>query len=105
MKIKVDERLLRIGNTCNEYYRQLNAKHLTEEEFKLWIESLEEPMKSSFKDKGLDSCRGVLNFQRFILELQDIGLDEYLKNNLTEEDFSYWIAEKQPTSIKITLQK
>lgn len=90
----MEERLLRIGNACNNYYRQLKAKELTEEEFKLWIESLEEPMKSSFKDKGLDSCRGVLNFQRFILELQDKGLDEYLKINLTVEDYSYWIATK-----------
>ena len=94
MNIKVDERLIRIGHTCNDYYRQLNPKELTEENFKLWIESLEDPMRGSFKNKGLDSCRGVLNFQRFILELQDKGLDEYLKNNLTDEDFSYWIANK-----------
>ena len=94
MKIKVDERLIRIGHTCNDYYKQLNSNELTEEDFNLWIESLEEPMRSSFKSKGLDNCRGVLNFQRFILELQDIGLDEYLKNNLTEEDFSYWVAHK-----------
>lgn len=94
MNIKVDEILIRIGLTCNDYYKQLNAKDLTEESFKLWIESLEEPMRSSFKNKGLEDCRGVLNFQRFILELQDKGLDEYLKNNLTEEDFSYWIANK-----------
>ena len=94
MNIKVDERLIRIGHTCNDYYKQLNSKDLKEEDFKQWIESLEEPMRSSFKNKGLDNCRGVLNFQRFILELQDIGLDEYLKNNLTDEDFSYWIANK-----------
>lgn len=94
MNIKVDERLIRIGHTCNDYYKQLNSKGLTEEDFKQWIESLEEPMRSSFKNKGLGNCRGVLNFQRFILELQDIGLDEYLKNNLTEEDFSYWVANK-----------
>jgi len=90
----MDERLLRIGRAITGYYNQLNRAELTEKNFKLWIESLEEPMRSSFKNKGLDNCRGVLNFQRFILELQDIGLDEYLKNNLTDEDFSYWIAEK-----------
>ena len=94
MEIKVEERLLRIGNTCNDYYRQLNSKELTEEDFKLWIESLQEPMRGVFNSKGLDSCRGVLNFQRFILEIQDKGLEEYLKNNLTDEDYSYWIANK-----------
>jgi myosin-crossreactive antigen len=94
MEIKVEDRLLRIGQATTGYYKQLNSKELTEEDFKLWIDSLEEPMKGAFNKKGLKECRGVLNFQRFILELQDIGLDEYLKNNLTEEDFSYWIANK-----------
>ena len=94
MNINPDEILLRVGRATTDYYKQLNRNELTEEDFKQWIESLEEPMRSSFKNKGLDNCRGVLNFQRFILELQDIGLDEYLKNNLTEEDFSYWVANK-----------
>lgn len=92
MRIKIEERLLRIGKITTDYYKQINRDELTEDSFTLWIESLEEPMRSNFKNKGLDNCRGVLNFQRFILELQDIGLDEYLKNNLTEEDFNYWIA-------------
>jgi len=94
MEIKVDERLLRIGRITTGYYKQLNAQELTEKDFKLWIESLEEPMRGAFNKKGLEDCRGVLNFQRFILELQDKGLDEYLKNNLTEEDYSYWVAHK-----------
>ena len=92
MKIKVDERLLRIGRITTDYYKQLNAQELTEKDFKLWIESLEEPMRGVFNKKGLEDCRGVLNFQRFILELQDNGLDEYLKNNLTEEDFNFYRA-------------
>ncbi len=94
MNINPDEILLRIGRATTDYYKQLNRNGLTEEDFKLWIESLKEPMRSSFKNKGLDNCRGVLNFQRFILELQDKGLDEYLKNNLTDEDFSYYKANK-----------
>jgi hypothetical protein len=63
------------------YYSQINREELTEEDFKLWIASLTEPMQSHFKDQGLDECRGVLNFQRFVLELNDKGLDEYLKIN------------------------
>jgi hypothetical protein len=94
MKIKVEERLLRIGRITTGYYKQLNRDELTDKDFNLWIESLEEPMRGVFNSKGLDNCRGVLNFQRFILELQDKGLDEYLKNNLTDEDFSYYIANK-----------
>ena len=84
------DKLIRIGKVINSYYYKLNKKEITEEKFNLWIESLEDPMKKDFKAKGLEKCRGVLNLQRFILELQDNGLEEYLKRELTEEDFTYW---------------
>jgi hypothetical protein len=86
----MEDRLQTINKTVLDYYSQLKSKELTEEDFNLWIDSLPEPMKSAFKSKGLNQCRGVLNFQRFILELQDNGLEEYLKNELKEEDYSYW---------------
>jgi uncharacterized protein YjbI with pentapeptide repeats len=88
------DRDYKINKVLNLYYSQLNEEDITQKVFKLWIESLEEPKRSSYKNKGLDSCRGVLNFQRFILELQDKGLEEYLKNNLSNEDFNYWKANK-----------
>jgi len=84
------DKLLQIGKVISSYYSQLKAKELTETDFSLWIESLGEPMKTVFKKKGLEGCRGVLNFQRFILETEDKGLEEYLKNELTEEDYNYW---------------
>lgn len=86
----MEDRLQTINKTVLDYYSQLKSKELTEEDFNLWIDSLPEPMKSDFKNKGLNQCRGVLNFQRFILELQDNGLEEYLKNELKEEDYNYW---------------
>ena len=92
---KPEEALLRIGQTITGYYKQLNAQELTEQDFSQWIESLQEPMKGAFSKKGLEGCRGVLNFQRFILELQDKGLDEYLKRELSKEDYSYYLEQSK----------
>jgi hypothetical protein len=86
----MEEKLQRINKAVLSYYSQVKSRELTEEDFSLWIESLADPMKTGFKSKGLNECRGVLNFQRFILELQDNGLEEYLKNELKEEDYNYW---------------
>ena len=36
-------------------------------------------MKSHFKADWNRKCKGVLNFQRFVLELQDFGLEELIK--------------------------
>ena len=89
----LEERLLRIGEAISGYYMQLDAKALTEEDFNQWIESLQEPMKGAFRNKGLEDCRGVLNFQRFILELSDMGLDKYLERELSPEDYSYYLEQ------------
>lgn len=85
-----------IGKIVLGYYDQLITRDLTKQDFDDWIESLQDPIRSHFKAKGLDGCREVLNFQRFILETQDRGLSEYLKERLTEEDFNYWTAQNKP---------
>jgi myosin-crossreactive antigen len=92
---KTDESLFRIGRATTEYYKQLNAQEITENEFKLWIKSLQEPMRGAFSKKGLNECRGVLNLQRFVLELQDKGLEEYLKRELSKEDYSYYLEQSK----------
>lgn len=92
----MDERLIRIGHIFTAYYKQLNPQDLTEDNFKLWIEGLNDPMKTVFNKKGLQGCRGVIAFQRFILELQDNGLEEYLKNELTGEDYTFYKAHSTP---------
>lgn len=90
------DKMATIGKIVLGYYDQLITRDLTKQDFDDWIESLQDPIMSHFKAKGLDGCRGVLNFQRFILETQDRGLSEYLKERLTEEDFNYWTAQNKP---------
>ena len=85
-----DKTLNKIALLTTSYYSQLSENDYTENNYKLWIESLKEPMKSHFKDKGFQNCKGVVNFQRFILELKDESLDEYIKQRLTNEEYIYW---------------
>ncbi len=50
---------------------------------------MEDPMKKGFTQKGFEQCKGVLNYKRFILELNDFGMDVYMKNNLDPEDYTF----------------
>jgi len=85
--------LLEIGKVAMKYYDQV-IFHPTNNDFALWINSLKEPMRSDFKRMGLEKCKGILNFNRFILELNDRGMDEFMKENLSPEDFTWWISNK-----------
>lgn len=75
------------SRAISDYYAQLDRSTITQEEYSLWIDSLQEPMKKHFKGLGIEGCRGVLNFQRFILELRETPLDEFLQERLSPEDY------------------
>ena len=79
--------LKELGEITRAYYSQTTEGDYTEETFKLWLDSLSPKIREYFKSKGLKECRGVLNYQRFVLELRDTGLDEYLKDKLTPDQY------------------
>ena len=39
------------------------------------------------EEKGFEECKSVLPFTRYVNERNDIGLDEFLKENLTIQDY------------------
>lgn len=80
---------LRICNAAQEYY-SLAADNPSPFEYEMWLESLEEPMKNECKRLGFEKCKAKLNFKRFYLELHDIGMDDFMRKNLTLNDYTYW---------------
>ena len=83
------EQLNRITNITMEYYR-LPECTPTPENFRLWIESLPEPMKAYHNKQGFEESKGVLNYRRFILELEDIGMTDFMQTHLSPNDFAEW---------------
>ena len=79
-----------INKALLSYYALLDVNTITEDEYKLWIESLQEPIKKHFSSKSLQLNKGVLNLQRFILELRDIPLEEFMRDVLTKEEYSIY---------------
>jgi hypothetical protein len=83
------DRLSKIGEVAVAYYNQIPFNP-TKVEYDLWIESLHEPMKSDFRKKGLRNCMGHLNFIRFVFELHDKSMDDFMKSSLSKEDYEFW---------------
>jgi len=79
-----------IGQVIVAYYNQISPFNPTDLEYDLWISSLREPMKSECKKNGLKKCTDHLNFVRFVLELRDFGMDDYMKKHLSKRQYNYW---------------
>jgi hypothetical protein len=75
-------------NATFQYYDQDILPN--QEDFEEWLEGLEEPMKSDFRESGFESCKNQLSLRRYVLEKNDLGLDEFVNRLLKPEDVAYF---------------
>lgn len=85
-----EERHMRISKVQIAYYRQ-HPMTATENDYITWLDGLEGALKNHMVDKGFESCKTVLAFQRFYFEFRhDHGMNAYMQSNLSKEDFDFW---------------
>lgn len=80
-------RLFRFGNAAYIYHEQAETFKPTESDFEEWLIALPKEVRKDMKMKGFESCKGVISFTRYVMEKNDIGMNEWMKNNLSEDDY------------------
>ena len=83
-------RLFRIGNAAYCYHQAAVGNEIPVEYFFEWLEGLPEPIRVDMKKKGFEACKSVLSFTRYVNERRDIGMDEWMRGNLSDEDYHAW---------------
>ena len=86
--MELTEQYGRVTKMMGQYYS--DAPEPTLEGWEEWIENLDEPMKSEFKEKGFEVSKNALPFIRFFAELKDYGMRDYMREVLNEDDFAYY---------------
>ena len=74
-------------NYGNAAYRYHTSVEPTEEEYFQWLEGLPEDLKAHFTREGFENSKTVASLTRFVQEIRDNGMDEYMKRLLKPEDF------------------
>ncbi len=87
--------LFRIGNATFCYHRLADQQEPNENDFKDWLEGLPDNIKKDMKTKGFQECKGILSFTRFVNEKNDIGMGEWMKQNLSLEDYKSYSQHKE----------
>lgn len=80
------ELIFKIGNATFRYHELAKTYQPTEADWKEWIAGLPDPVQSAMREKGFDDCRTILSFTRYVNEKNDVGLDAYLKENISPKD-------------------
>jgi hypothetical protein len=92
MKHEIDTHLLaRVNRAVLNYYAQAD-QFKAEINFCLWLPTLRESLREHFRQKGFEESKDSIPFMRHVLELNDIGMDEHMKANLSKEDYATWIS-------------
>tara|TARA_B100000953_G_scaffold22807_1_gene18826 strand:- start:6 stop:377 length:372 start_codon:yes stop_codon:yes gene_type:complete len=80
-------RLFRFGNVSFRYHQRAEQMEPTETDFNEWLTGLPEPIRSDMQKRGFEACKGVISFTRYVMEKNDIGMDKWMENNLSYEDY------------------
>lgn len=84
--------MFRIGNATFVYHSKTQSEEYspTYEDFLDWLEGLPPNIKRVMEEKGFEGCKTALPFTRHVMERNDIGLDEWMRTNLSNEDYEWW---------------
>lgn len=81
-------RLFRFGNASYIYHKESVILQPTEADFEEWLIALPEDVRFYMKSRGFELCKGILSFTRYVMEKNDIGMDEWMKKHLSEDDYN-----------------
>lgn len=79
-------RLFRFGNAAYIYHQEANSFEPTKTDFEEWLIGLPENVQNDMKIKGFESCKGVFSFTRYVMEKNDVGMELWMEQHLSEKD-------------------
>lgn len=89
--------LFRIGNAAYIYHQL--AYDINDETQKIyydeWLEGLPENIKKSMKKLGFEGCKNSFPFTRYVNERNDVGMDEWMRQHLSPEDYLWYKKEPE----------
>jgi hypothetical protein len=84
--------LFRIGNAVYRYHKKALSinNELAEQYYNEWLLGLPDNIKNHMQKKGFKACKTMLPFTRYVNERNDLGLDVWLKDHLSDNDYREW---------------
>lgn len=85
---RLHELLFSYGNSAYIYHQQAKEFEPTVNDYEEWLEGLKEPIQKEMKKQGFDRCKNILSFTRYVLEKNDVGMEEFIKEQMGMEEYS-----------------
>ena len=82
-------RLFRFGNAAYRYHQLTSSTDYARMKFfyQEWLQGLPADISYEMKKIGFEGCKDLFPFTRYVNERKDIGMDEWMKEHLSSEDY------------------
>ena len=88
-KMRFHELMFCYGNAAYRYHKLADGYQPNETDFKEWLEALPDNIRLDMEKRGLEGCKTILPFTRYVNEKNNIGIDQFINNLMGEEYFEY----------------
>lgn len=86
----LDELVEWLHQQINPQVESRSARELLNVYFDEYLTGLpHEGLRQTMQAEGVDKATRSIPFRRYLLERHDIGMDEFLRQNLSEEDYAF----------------
>ena len=89
--------MFRWGNAAYRYHQLASSigydrlKFFYEE----WLQGLPADVSADMRRLGFEGCKTMVPFTRYVNERTDIGMDEWMKDHLSSEDYKNYKKSEQ----------
>lgn len=76
------------ANAVYRYHLEADEHQPTSKDYEEWLEGLPDNVRGAMAAKGFEACRTMLSFTRYVNEKHDIGMEEYVRRLMGNDE--YW---------------
>ncbi|MDJ1497658.1 hypothetical protein QNI19_32260 [Cytophagaceae bacterium DM2B3-1] len=81
------------GNIVYRYHQKSKDLNPTKQDWKDWLNGLPQNIRQQMEKDGFEKCLTYLPFTRFLMEVNDMGLEEYIQKYMEPEDYREFMSQ------------
>ncbi|MFD3003597.1 hypothetical protein ACFS7Z_24785 [Pontibacter toksunensis] len=80
------------GNITYRYHLRSTEFIPSLQDYYEWLEGLPDDMRLAMRQLGFGVCKSAPSFTRYVMEKNDVGLEEYIRQHMDAEDYAAYKA-------------
>ena len=85
------ELLFTIGNATVIYHNRAQSFDPSKTESLEWLEGLPMNVRVGMEKRGFNECKSILSFTRYVMEKNDIGQEEFIRNLVSDAVYDEYL--------------